>query len=83
MSNNKKQVIFEELSKQELIEKCYNYKENIKILNEKIKQLNKKINVFEIEMSNRTQSNKIKLYMQETMSYIDEIERLKKKLKEV
>jgi tRNA A37 threonylcarbamoyladenosine dehydratase len=83
MANNKKQVIFEELSKEELIEKCYNYKENIKILNEKIKQLNKKINVFEIEMSNRTQSNKIKLYMQETMSYIDEIERLKKKLKEV
>lgn len=68
-----------QMTKEELKEKCYNQQTEIKRLKDKIKQLNKELEIKNICLSQKTIPNKIKIYMEETLAYIEEVERFKKK----
>ena len=68
----KKKVELEELTKEELVAKCQNQKESLKVANDKIQSLSK-----ELELVRVVLSEKLRICMEETLSYVEEVERLK------
>lgn len=78
----KVKVKFEEMSKEELIKKCYTYKDNLFIANQKIKSLNSEVEIIRVVLSERNIPNKLRICMDETLSYIEEVERMKIKERE-
>lgn len=78
----KVKVKFEEMSKEELIKKCYTYKDNLFIANQKIKSLNSELEIIRVVLSERNIPNKLRICMDETLSYIEEVERMKIKERE-
>lgn len=78
----KTKVEFEDMSKEELIKKCYTYKDNLFIANQKIKSLNSELEIIRVVLSTRNIPNKLRICMDETLSYMKEIERMKIKEKE-
>lgn len=78
MSKNK-EINLEDLTKEELIKKCLNQRENIKQLQESLKYAKSQIAIYELAISSK-KYDKNTIYMQETLSYIKEVERLKKEL---
>lgn len=73
----KTKVEFEDMSKEELIKKCYTYKDNLFIANQKIKSLNSELEIIRVVLSTRNIPNKLRICMDETLSYIEEVERMK------
>ena len=71
----------EELSKEELIIKCLNQRANIQLLQIKQEKLERENVLYKEMYSNIPLSAKVKVAMQETMSYINEVERLKKEIR--
>ena len=74
----KKKVELEELTKEELIAKCQNQKESLKVANDKIQSLSKELEIIRVVLSERRLSEKLRICMEETLSYVEEVERLKK-----
>ncbi len=72
----------EDMSKEELIVKCYTYKNNLHIANEKIKSLSKEVELYKVVLSERRLTEKMRICMEETLSYMKEIERMKIKERE-
>ena len=73
----KKKVELEELTKEELIAKCQNQKESLKVANDKIQSLSKELEIIRVVLSERRLSEKLRICMEETLSYVEEVERLK------
>lgn len=73
----------EDMSKEELIVKCYTYKNNLHIANEKIKSLSKEVELYKVVLSERRLTEKMRICMEETLSYMKEIERMKIKEREM
>ena len=69
----------EDMSRDELIVKCYTYKNNLHIANEKIKSLSKEVELYKVVLSERRLTEKLRICMEETLSYMKEIERMKTK----
>lgn len=72
---------FEDMSKEELIKKCYTYKDDLRVTNEKIKSLNSELKIMKAIVSQMTLPHKLQVCMEETLSYMEEIERIKRKEK--
>jgi hypothetical protein len=72
----------EDMSKEQLITKCYTYKNNLYIANEKIKSLTKELELARVVLSERRLTEKLRICMEETLSYMKEIERMKIKERE-
>lgn len=79
----KEKVRLEDLTHEELLKKCYNQKRVIQELNGKISDLNKKNRLLETVMGNASLNHKLLLCMQETMSYIDDVDNLKNEIKKL
>lgn len=76
----KKQTPLEDLTKDELIKKCLNQRENIKQLQDKLKQIETKCDLLQTYMSSKSSRTKIDIYMEETLSFMEDIEELKKEI---
>ncbi|MCK9576132.1 MAG: hypothetical protein M0R51_09415 [Clostridia bacterium] len=74
----KKIMLYSELTKEELIKKCENQKLNIKQLENSLKIANSRINVLQTITSEMNIYDKLNVCMQETLSYMEEVEELKK-----
>ena len=72
---------FEDMSKKELIKKCYAYKDDLRVTNEKIKSLSGELKIMKAIVSQMTLPHKLQVCMEETLSYMEEIERMKRKEK--
>ena len=72
----------EDMSRDELVVKCYTYKNNLHIANEKIKSLTKELELARVVLSERRLTEKLRICMEETLSYMKEIERMKIKERE-
>lgn len=76
---SKKQLVsLEDLSKEELLQKCKNQRYVIARLNEIANILRKKCELYELVMSRRPLDQKIRVCINETLSYMEEIEEIKK-----
>ena len=58
--------MLEELSREELIKKCYNQRYLIQELQDKIKKLSKEVELKDVAMSKLKLNHKLDIYMQET-----------------
>jgi hypothetical protein len=74
----KKIMLYSELTKEELIKKCENQKLNIKQLENSLKIANSRINILQTITSEMNIYDKLNVCMQETLSYMEEVEELKK-----
>ena len=79
----KERVRLEDLTHEELLKKCYNQKRVIQELNTKVSDLNKKNRLLETVMGNTSLNHKLLVCMQETMSYIDDVDNLKNEIKKL
>lgn len=79
MKKKKKEI--EDLSYEELLKKCQNQQESLKIANDKIKSLSRKVALYEEIFSNSKISIKVMVAAEETLSCFDEIESLKNEIK--
>lgn len=70
----------EDLTKEELVKKCKNQRENIKILNSVVKKLKEELELKNYILSNAKMSEKIRVCMNETISYMEEVEQLKQEI---
>ena len=71
------------LTKEQLINKCINQKEALSSANAKITQLAKELLLKNIALSEVRVDYKVRVYMEETLSLIEDVEQLKKELKEL
>ncbi|MBR4002523.1 MAG: hypothetical protein IKI95_00440 [Clostridia bacterium] len=69
------------LTKEELIKKVLNQKESLFAANLKIKELSKRLEMFEIAISEKPIHRKVQICMEETLSYVEECSRLLTKLR--
>lgn len=79
----KEKVRLEDLTHEELLKKCYNQKRVIKELNDKVNLLSSRNRVLETITSEKTLTHKLLVCMEETMSYIDDVENLKNEIKKL
>ncbi len=79
----KSQAELESLSKQELLEKCKNQRQVICQLRDAGRFLMKRCNLLELALSEKPLNRKLDIYMQETLSYMDDVEQLKKQIKKL
>lgn len=82
-SKKKVQVPLEELSKEELIKKCYNQRELIKKLQDGGKYLLTLNELLKVEYGNMTIPHKVKIAYDETFSYMEDVERLKNEIRKL
>ena len=75
--------MLEELSKEELIKKCLNQRTLIQELQDKIKKLSKEVELKDVAMSSMKLNRKLDIYMSETLSYMEDIEYMKRKVKKL
>ena len=75
--------MLEELSREELIKKCLNQRALIQELQDKIKKLSKEVELKDIAMSSMKLNRKLDIYMSETLSYMEDIEYMKRKVKKL
>ncbi len=73
----------EELTREELIRKCYNQRNNIQQLQSKVEAAEKEKAFLKAMYSNWPINKKVEIAMKETLSYIEEVELLKEELKNV
>lgn len=78
-----KSIPLEKLSKNDLIKKCENQKQLIQNLVDKNKRLQDQCNILRLIVSNKRIDHKVMVCMQETMSYIDDVEDLKNEIKKL
>lgn len=78
-----KSIPLENLSKNDLIKKCENQKQLIQNLVDKNKRLQDQCNILRLVVSNARIDYKLMVCMQETMSYIDDVEDLKNEIKKL
>ena len=76
-------IPLEKLSKNDLIKKCENQKQLIQNLVDKNKRLQDQCNILRLVVSNASIDHKLMVCMQETMSYIDDVEDLKNEIKKL
>ena len=79
----KKKKEIEDLSYEELFKKCQNQQESLKIANDKIKSLSRKVALYEEIFSNSKISTKVMVAAEETLSCFDEIEFLKTEIEKL
>lgn len=75
----KKQIPLEEMTREELIQKCENQREQIKTLNQVLQSRQKELEIYKVCLSERPLNSKLQICMEETLAYMDEIEKLKNK----
>ena len=75
----KKQIPLEEMTREELIQKCGNQREQIKTLNQVLQSRQKELEIYKVCLSERPLNQKLQICMEETLAYMDEIEKLKNK----
>lgn len=75
----KKQIPLEEMTREELIQKCENQREQIKTLNQVLQSRQKELELYKVCLSERPLNSKLQICMEETLSYMNEIEKLKNK----
>lgn len=75
----KKQIPLEEMTKEQLIQKCENQREQIKTLNQVLQLRQKELEIYKVCLSERPLNSKLQICMEETLSYMNEIEKLKNK----
>lgn len=75
--------MLEELSREELIKKCLNQRALIQELQDKIKKLSKEVELKDVAMSSMKLNRKLDIYMSETLSYMEDIEYMKRKVKKL
>lgn len=73
--------MLEKLSREELIKKCLNQRNHIQELQDKITSLKKEVELKDVAMSKLKLNHKLDIYMQETLSYMEDIEYMKRKVK--
>lgn len=78
-----KSIPLEKLSKNDLIKKCENQKQLIQNLVDKNKRLQDQCNILRLVVSNANINHKLMVCMQETMSYIEDVEDLKNEIKKL
>lgn len=74
----KEQKPLEELTKEELIKKCLNQRNNIQQLQATLERTQKELKFKDAMYSNISLPHKLQIAMLETLSYINEVERFKK-----
>ena len=74
----KEQKPLEELTKEELIKKCQNQRSNIQQLQSTLEKTQRELKLKDAMYSNISLPHKLQIAMNETLSYINEIERFKK-----
>lgn len=79
----KKQKELSELSQDELLKKCENQRVEIARLKSLLETKTKENEVLRVALSERPMTEKMRIYVNETLSLIDDVEDLKKKLAEV
>jgi len=72
----------EELTKLQLIDKILNQRINIKLLEAKNKRLEKELSIKDLALSEAKVSAKVRIYMEESLSLMEDIEILKNELRE-
>ena len=77
----KKQIPLDEMTREELIQKCENQREQIKTLNQVLQSRQKELEIYKVCLSERPLNQKLQICMEETLAYMDEIEKLKNKEK--
>lgn len=75
----KKQIPLDEMTREELIQKCKNQREQIKTLNQVLQSRQKELEIYKVCLSERPLNSKLQICMEETLAYMDEIEKLKNK----
>ena len=75
----KKQIPLDEMTREELIQKCENQREQIKTLNQVLQSRQKELEIYKVCLSERPLNQKLQICMEETLAYMDEIEKLKNK----
>ena len=83
MPKKKEQKPLEELTREELIEKCYNQRNLIKQLQEGGKQLLKEFIFLKDMLSEKNLPHKLRIATEETLSYMDEVEKMKQEIKKL
>ena len=79
----KKKKEIEDISYEELLKKCQNQQASLKIANDKIKSLSRKVALYEEIFSNSKISTKVIVAAEETLSCFDEIEFLKTEIEKL
>lgn len=75
--------MLEEMSREELIEKCLNQRQHIQELQDKITSLKKEVELQKVAMSSMKLNRKLDIYMGETLSYMEDVEYMKRKVKKL
>lgn len=75
----KRQIPLDEMTREELIQKCENQREQIKTLNQVLQSRQKELELYKVCLSERPLNQKLQICMEETLAYMDEIEKLKNK----
>ncbi len=78
-----KQMPLENLTKEQWLEKCKNQRAVICQLRDAGRFLMKKVNLLELAISSKPLNYKLNIYMQETLSYMDDVEQLKQQIKKL
>lgn len=81
MAKKKQAIPLEELTREELITKCYNQRKLIKDLQDAGKFLMRANEVYRAMVSQMNLPHKLKVCMDETMSLFDDVEQLKTQVK--
>lgn len=74
-----KQIPLEEMTREELIQKCGNQREQIKTLNQVLQSRQKELELYKVCLLEKPLNSKLQICMEETLAYMDEIEKLKNK----
>lgn len=77
----KKRIPLDKMMREELIQKCENQREQIKTLNQVLQSRQKELELYKVCFSERPLNSKLQICMEETLAYMDEIEKLKKRRK--
>mgnify|MGYP003289473940 CR=1 FL=1 len=81
MAKKKQAIPLEELTREELITKCYNQRKLIKDLQDAGKFLMRANKVYRAMVSQMNLPHKLKVCLDETMSLFDDVEQLKTQVK--
>lgn len=77
----KKQIPLDKMTREELIQKCENQRGQIKTLNQVLQSRQKELELYKVCLSERPLNSKLQICMEETLAYMDEIEKLKNREK--
>lgn len=81
MKKKKKEI--EDIPYEELLKKCKHQQESLKVANDKIKNLLRKVNLYEEMFGNSKISTKVRVATEETLDCFDEIEFLKTEIEKL